>query len=330
MRKLLAFTLIAAGLWGGYWFIGSAAVERGLTAWFAQRQADGWTADYATLNTSGFPSRFDTTITELVLSDPTTGVTWDAPLFQILALSYRPNHIIAVLPNVQTIATPAETVTITSDRMRGSVVFKAGTDLTLDHSAFVMENVALSGTGWAMALAEGRFATRQSVARDDTHDIAFEALGFAPTDATRRFLDPGATLPATVETLKIDATLGFDAPWNRFALEDRRPQVTQIDLNSAQATWGTLDLRASGSVSIDADGLPTGRITITATNWRDMLAMAVAAGLVRDTVAQTVERGLGILAGLSGDPATIDAPLSFQNGFVSLGPLPLGPAPRLH
>ena len=330
MRKLLAFVLIAALAWGGYWFIGSSAVERGLTAWFEDRRAAGWIADYSTLNTAGFPSRFDTTITDLELADPNTGVAWSAPLFQILALSYRPNHIIAALPNSQTLATPFERIDITSDQMRGSVVFEAGTSLTLNHSAFVMDNVALTGSaGWSMALDTGRFATRQTVGRENAHDMAFEALGFAPTAATRDTLDPAALLPSTVETLKIDATLGFDAPWDRFAIEDARPNITTVDLALLQASWGTLDLRATGELTINAQGVPTGRITVKATNWREMLDMAVAAGAVPTALAPTVERGLEILAGLSGTDQTLDAPLSFQNGFVSFGPIPLGPAPRL-
>ncbi|WP_108482898.1 DUF2125 domain-containing protein [Oceaniglobus ichthyenteri] len=330
MRKLLALVLIAAVVWGGYWFVGASAVERGLTAWFDQRRAQGWVADYADLNTTGFPNRFDTTITGLELADPNTGVAWSAPLFQILALSYKPHHIIAVLPNTQTLASPLERVDIASDRMRGSVVFKPGTSLTLDHATFVMDNVTLTGgAGWSMALETGRFATRQTAARQYAHDIAFEALGFAPTATTRARLDPATLLPDTVETLKIDATVGFDAPWDRFAVENARPNITAIDLNLLRATWGTLDFRAAGGLTVDDQGVPTGRITIKATNWREMLEMAVAGGLLPGALAPTVERGLGMLAGLSGNPETLDAPLSFQNGFVSFGPIPLGPAPRL-
>jgi len=327
MRKLLAIALIAAGLWGGYWFVGSAAVERGLVAWFGALRAGGWTASYDSLNTAGFPSRFDTTITDLELSDPGTGLTWRAPLFQILALSYRPNHIIAALPPAQTVILPFDTVEIASDQMRGSVVFQAGTALTLDHSAFVMTNVSLTGgTGWSMGLGEGRFATRRAVARANSHDIGIEAMGLAPPVGLRRLLDPDGALPETLESLKIDATLGFDAPWDRFALEGARPRITALELNKAQITWGTLVLRASGQLTVDDQGVPTGRISVETSNWRGMLGMAVAGGLVSAAVAPTVERGLEILA--SGGPG-LTAPLSFQNGFVSFGPLPLGAAPRL-
>lgn len=65
-----------------------------------------------------------------------------------------------------------------------------------------------------------------------------------------------------------------------------------------------------------------------ATNWREMLELAVGAGLIPEGLAPTVERGLEVLAGMSGSPETLDAPLSFRNGYVAFGPIPLGPAPR--
>ena len=86
-------------------------------------------------------------------------------------------------------------------------------------------------------------------------------------------------------------------------------------------------LDAAGSLTVDPKGTPEGRITIRATNWRDMVAVARASGSLPEGIADTLERGLEILAGLTGNPRTIDAPLSFQNGFVSLGPIPLGRAP---
>ena len=330
MRKLLVVVLVLAGLWGGYWFIGARAMETGLSGWLDARAADGWVAEYAAVNTRGFPNRFDTTVSELMLADPETGVAWTAPFFQILTLSYKPNHIIAVWPDEQTVASPYERITVAAEKMQGSVVFEPGTALTLDRSTFVLDGMTFESTaGWSAAISEGRLATRQTSALEHHHDIGFEANLVRPAEPVLAALDPAKMLPEVIDTMRIDATVGFDAPWDRYAIEDARPGITSVDLKELRANWGEMDLRATGELDVDAEGVPSGRITVRAENWRQMLDVARSAGLVPESMAPTVARGLEFLAGLSGKPDTLDAPLTFRNGFVAFGPIPLGPAPRL-
>ena len=57
--------------------------------------------------------------------------------------------------------------------------------------------------------------------------------------------------------------------------------------------------------------------------------MAVRADLLPEQMRGTIEGLLGVVAGLSGDPEVIDAELTFSDGRTFLGPLPVGPAPRL-
>jgi hypothetical protein len=88
-------------------------------------------------------------------------------------------------------------------------------------------------------------------------------------------------------------------------------------------------LRAAGELEVDASGIPEGDLSIRAENWRDMIDMAVNAGLLPERMRGTAEGLLDVVAGLSGDPEVIDAELGFSNGRMFLGPLPLGRAPRL-
>lgn len=330
MRKLIVLILVLSGLWGGYWFIGSTAVERGLTMWLDSRQNDGWVVEYDTVRTAGFPNRFDTEITGINLADTNTGVAWQAPFFQILTLSYRPNHIIALWPAEQMLATPYEKITITNDLMRGSVVFRPGTSLTLDRSDFELVDFALRSTlGWSSRIGHGQFSTRQTDAGDNSHRIWFEAKQVYPSAAVLDRLDPAGVLSDVFDTLTIDATLAFDAPWDRFAIEQARPQVAGIDLKDLRAQWGDLEFRAAGKLEIDTAGYLAGQITIKATNWREMLKIAVDTGVVPEPMVLTFTRALEVLAGMSGDPDTLDAPLTFRKGRISLALIPLGPAPRL-
>lgn len=326
MRILIYITFAVAAIYGGYWFVGSNAVESATTQWFEDRRSEGWAADYADLATVGFPNRFDTTITDLTMADPDTGVAWSTPDFKILALSYRPNHIIAEWPETQTISTPYQTITATNSDMRASAVFEADTQLALDRSSMTMTDFALSSTlGWSVKMTSAQLATRQTVALRNTYDVAFNAVDFAPSTG----IAMGGTLPEAFDDLRLDATIAFDAPWDRSAIETKRPQPTNIELKTAKAKWGNLDLNIAGKLAVDQAGRATGQITIRAENWREMLDIAVASGAVPVDLAPTIEGALSLLAGASGVSSSIDAPITFKRGRMSIGFLPLGEAPRL-
>ena len=147
-----------------------------------------------------------------------------------------------------------------------------------------------------------------------------------PPAAVRALVDPLGAMPEAVERVQLDADLGFDAPWDRRALEDRAPRLTGITLREASLLWGDLALRAEGAVAIGPDGIPQGRIEMRVENWRRLLGLLRAAGVVGEDAALLTERAMEVLAGLSPDADVLAAPLSFQRGFMSLGPIPLGPA----
>ncbi|MBM9595895.1 DUF2125 domain-containing protein [Roseitranquillus sediminis] len=328
MRALLIVVLLAAAGWSGYWLVGARSLERAVEAWLVDRRCEGWAADAASVDVRGFPNRFDLTLEALDLADPETGLAWSAPFFQVLALSYRPNHVIAVWPPDQTIATPDERVAVSADDLRGSLRLAPGTDLALEQATVVAEALRLeSDAGWEAALENGRLAARR--VEGTTYQIGVEVQDLAPAAEAVEQIDASAALPREVDLLRLDALVTFDSAWDRRAIEKERPQPVAIDLTEARVSWGELDLRLGGEVDVGPDGVPVGRITVRAQNWREMLTLAVAAGLIPEGLAPTLESGLGLLAGLSGAPGTLDAPLDLANGQISLGPVPLGPSPRL-
>ena len=330
MRRLIVAILVVAGVWMGLWAAGSVAYERGLNAWIDARRAEGWAADVSALDVGGFPNRFDTTLTDVRMADPGTGVAWSAPFVQFLSLAYKPHQVIAVLPERHVFSTPLQTMTITHDRARGSLFLEPSASLPLDRAVAVIDDMEVSSTlGWEVSLDEGRVAAEKVAATEHTYRLGAEFTGLSPSDGTRAVLDPAGVLPETVETMRLDATVSFTAPWDRRAIEAARPQITGIDLDDLSARWGDVTFRAAGDLTVDGDGVPEGRITVKTVEWRRLLEMAVGTGLVADTFLPALERALELMASLEGPPDTLDAPLTFEKGFVSFGPIPLGPAPRI-
>lgn len=332
MRLLVILVLSASGLWSGYWWVGSTAQKSALQSWLDERRAAGWAAD-GTVSVTGFPNRFDAIVQNLTLADPNSEWAWAAPEFQILALSYKPNHIIAVWPGTQTIASPQEKIDITSEVMRGSVRFAPSTDLALQETLNEMRAVtATSSLGWRATLAEGQLAIRRSepgTAPDFGYDVYFHARNLGLPDPVKDALDPAGLLPATVANAELRLTPVFDDVWNLPAVEGRKPQLTTLNIGNAALAWGAMELGVKGRLDTDGDGFATGEINVIAKNWRDMLALATTAGMIPEGMGQSVERGLSVLAQTTGDTNLLDVTLSFRGGRIWLGPIPIGPAPRL-
>lgn len=339
MRILLAICLALAAAWAGYWFVGSSALKSGIAAWMDARQAEGWAAEYSDLSVKGFPSRFDTTLSDLRLSDPASGVGWEAPFFQLMTLSYTPNHVIAVWPHDQRVVTPQGAFAISSADMRASLVVSASTDLAPKRATLTAENVSWAPEfGRDAASVAGLRLAAERVEDAPVEDVPIGAaryhLGLAADDLAPpaqmlALMDAVGTQPRVIDSIGADITVDFTAPWDRFAVEDARPQPVRVDITRLTANWGQMTLEAAGLLDVDARGTPEGTVTVEARNWQDMLALAAAAGVLTEDAAATAERALGIVASAAGDGKTLEIPLRFEGGQIWIGPLPIAEAPVL-
>lgn len=329
--RILVIAILAAALgWAAYWFIGSSAQERSVNNWLGKQQTAGWVADTSDVNVRGFPNRFDTIISDLEIADPNSGWAWSAPEMQFLMLSYKPNHIIAQWPQSQTISTPNQNITVNSTEISASVVFRANTALALDRFTASLDDVKfISNQGWDSHIQSAILATRRTDASEFSYDIAFDALGFTPASDIKAQFDKSGILPATFETVSISTTAHYDAQWDRLTVEGNLPTLTKLDITDGRAVWGGLEIQAKGSVDLDAEGYPTGKLTVRAKNWKDMIKLAQENGAIDARLAGKLETGLGLIAMLAGNQNTLDVPLSFANRTTSIGPIPIGPAPQL-
>jgi len=181
-------------------------------------------------------------------------------------------------------------------------------------------------------LETANFATRRvepGNAPDFAHQIGFDATNLTLSKSVKDALDPAGILPPTIEQGHLDVTAAFDAPWDRHSVEGIKPKLTVISVKDINVTWGKLNLQANGKLNVDAQGYPRGDIKLKMRNWQEMLSLAAASGLISKDIARTVKDGLRILSALGGDGNTLNVPLSFSNGVIRLGPIPIGSAPRL-
>jgi hypothetical protein len=330
MRILTALVVLFAVAWGGYWFVGARTLDNAARDWFTAEQAAGGAARYESLSVAGFPNRFDLTVDGLHLESPDGSMKWDAPFAQIFALTYKPWHLIAALPNEQTIFVADQAVTLTSSYLQGSLVVSPNTSAALNRVTIVGRDLIASSTaGWGGGAGEINLASRRDPADDLTHEIGVRVtdLALAPELFARYLGD--ADLPPVIGLIHADANVTLTAPLDRYSAEIR-PRVSRIDLVDSAIVWGGLSLKGKGEISADEGGFAKGRVDWTLTNWQSVPAALVAAGVIKPGVERTVRGMLQAMAAQSPDPNALVLPMVFQSGRVSLGPLPLGQAPRLN
>jgi hypothetical protein len=326
MRLLTIIVAILASLWGGYWFVGSSALERAAKDWFTTQSA----ARYTGLSVAGFPNRFDLTVEGLHLEAPGGRLTWDAPTAKLYAMTWKPWHIIAALPSAQTLTLPDQVITLTSTNLQGSLSVAPDTRAELNELRLIGAALeAASSAGWTLAAGDLSLAARRDASAPDTYEIGLRITDLTPDPALMTALLGKADLPPAIGLIHADARVTLSAPLDRFA-GDTHPQLTKIALADASLEWGSLKLTGKGDIAPDADGLAQGRIDWTLENWQVVPDLVVETGLVKPEIRPTVERMLQVLADQSPDPKILSLPLILQNGRMSLGPFPLGPAPRLN
>ncbi|MFD0857378.1 DUF2125 domain-containing protein [Roseovarius aquimarinus] len=327
---MLAIVLALAAGWAGYWFIGSSAVKSGVADWFEDRRAEGWTAEYGALSVAGFPNRFDTTLDAVALEDPASGLGWRAPFIQIMALSYRPNHVIVIWPETQSFTDRGRAMTLDSTDMRASLVVAPSTALAPERVALTAEGLSLRPEGAALSEALSASSLRLAAERvegaEARYHLGLAAADVAPAASLLAQIEGGGDLPRVIDSITADITADFTAPWDRAAIEAARPQPTRIEIIGMAMAWGGMALDAAGTLEVDAGGMPSGTLTLTARGWRDMLDAAEASSLLTSDMATTAERALTMM---SGGQDTLEMPLRFGEGRVWIGPLPIAPAPVL-
>ncbi len=329
MRRLTFLVIILAALYSGYWFVGARAVETGARDGLANLQAAGWEARYTDLNTIGFPSRFDTTITDLSLIAPDSQFSYSGDFLQIFALSYQPNNAIAVFPEFFRLSLDGRPINVKNEGLRLSAGIKARTDMALDAITAQAASAEISAEAMGLLRLENPLtAIRANPDGDDSYDLYFKAdrieMNYAPTSLT----NPVRNRRDEFTNVVIDATATLDKTLNRFAFDGSgaEPVVEKLILNNLTVNQGDIALQAAGTLDIDALGVPDGRITFKTAQWREMIDLLTASGLIDEGIAPTITNVARTMA-LGRD--TLELPVTFQNGFMSVGPLPVGPAPRL-
>ncbi len=330
MRKVLWLFVVLALLFCGWWGVATWSVKSGAYGWLDERRAEGWQADVAAISSGGFPSEVRTVLTDLALTDPTTGLSLALPDFTLAGRTLWPGDVHVTLPAAPiTLATPTGRADLSVDEGRADLNLAPGTALELRNLSFTSGPFRTESP--AGGLFAGNSAEIRMIQQDGfrgSYDLTLHIGQFTPGAVPRAALLIPADWPLVFTALRAQAQVTFDRPWDRRAVEDRRPQPRRIELQDADVHWGEVRLRLTGTLDVDDSGVPSGPITIKAENWQSMLSLAETSGMLPPELRPTVEGVLSSLAAGSGRTNDLDVTLDLDGGLIRMGFLPIAPAPR--
>ena len=321
MRRMkIALLLVVPLCWIAYW-VGTAQItERYVGPWLDARPVGDAQLAHGGLSVAGFPHRFDMSVTRPQFFD-ISGYGWSAPSMNLEAASYWPQDVTLRLPGTQQLHLPDDTVTVTSARLDGGARLRPLKRLGLDTLRLDAEQLRLeSRRGWTASISAGELRMRRADGAGRVHDLTAQAWEITPP--------AGRAVPARIDHAALDAQVTFARPLDMDAA-DGLPSVVGLELHEGQLAWGQIELRASGTLEVDAAGLPEGQITLRITQWRDLLDLVETADMLTGTQLALAERALQSLEDRSGSENTVEAPLTLADGMIRLGPVPLAPIPRL-
>lgn len=329
MRKIVWSVAILALLWLGYWLAGYLLIRTAARSVLAEQVSAGTLEPGAEATAGGFPGAFALDLANLRAQAADGAQGWDAPEVQLHVPAWAPWSAELDLKGHLRVTDALQEITLTGEGVETGLAASPRTSLPLASWYAEGAELLLSSTlGWSLTAAELRLVATRAEDDDSAYVLTGLLRGLSPDPAFLAQLAGQSALPDVLGDITLAGRVELTAPLDRMALI-RSPGVKRVLLDGFRAEWGPVVAEASGEVTAEASGLAEGRIMIRIANWRELLPALRAGGAVTDEFAPTAERLLEALAAASGDPDVLDMPLTFAEGFMSLGPFPLGPAPLL-
>ncbi|SFD53425.1 hypothetical protein SAMN04488523_101269 [Sulfitobacter brevis] len=328
---LIWLGVLLAIVWGVWWWAATTGAERAVNVLLQDRRSAGWDATITQVDHSGFPLRLQTQISDLTLSDPAHGFAIELDRLTASAPAWWPGYLTLALPDTPIeIIGPAGRATAHLTEGQIDLRLKPGQALEVQALSATSGAVSLETPDGVIASADQmRLAAVQEPATKNAYSLEVNAANIVPGPLTRAVLGVPEDFPVVLDDLTADVAVSFDRAWDRRALERNYPQPRRIEIRQALATWGPVGLSAAGDVIVDEAGVPDGSVTLVVQNWLQMLDFVQATGAFPPARRTQFESVLRALSNMGGDADNLNLKLDFKAGQMAVGPIPLGPAPKL-
>ena len=329
MRRLFSVLIVCGVVYGAFWSIVVNAIDRGVADAVAQARSDGWDVQYSSLGTLRDWRQFRFDGVDLAVTSADGQIAWAAPSIAVSASSVRPNQIQIDFGQKQTLSIGGQRIMIAGQKIIANAGVGTNLATSFDHLEILLSDLAAqSDRGSLFDVAALTATMTQADAADFIYDIGLTATGLVLPAALLEDVDPTGQLGATIGQVTLDGSVTLDTELDRFSFNQKQPSpaIMQLAVQSLKVAWNDLTISAEGAADVDPDGILNGRITFQTAQWRELIDFLAVAGVLDAKVVPTAQNVASMLAQGDGHLAL---PITFRDGFMSMGPLPLGPTPRL-
>ncbi len=329
-RVFLYAPFVALGLavvvWAFVWLSLTASIERRLDALRDQPAASG-RLDWRTRTVSGFPFRIDVDFTDVAWRGA-SGLQVAAPSLKTEAFAWAPGHWVASAPGGVTVTRPGKGDLIVTAKVLRASLF----DMAAHPPRFSLEGLDLTftpGPGaepfFAESAAELHVHTRAGPDNQGAFYVELDRAAARPDGLLGR-IAAGKPLTLIADAIYSRADAFTGATWAD-AVRSWSEAGGRLDVRRLLIQPGAACLDAQGEgLTVDPDGRLRGSLNTTLTQAPRALTVMVGAGKVSP---QALAGALVVLAAQGSAPAA-RITLGFQAGRTILGPVALGPAPKVY
>lgn len=309
------------------WFWMRGEVEQRLESARTAATAAGWTMDWDRTAISGFPFRLDVTLGNPRVREP-SGWGLAAPALKAEAFVFAPGHWVLVAPDG-----------VTVERRRGGALRVGAAVLraSLSEAGKTPPRLSIEGLGLTFTSPPGcaPFPLR-SAAEFHLHMKSGpdnQAAAYVELDGALANFDGlvGRIAANRRSNLIIDGIYSradaLSGPSWVPAARRWRAAGGRLRLRRLHVAAGLAQVDAAmGDLGIDRDGRLVGQVDLVLRQAPKILGAMGEAGVLAPDAA----RAAAAIAGAAQQGPQVSLPLSFQAGRTTLGPLALGPAPRIY
>ena len=324
MRKAIWILASCGVVWAAIWIVLTQLGAYAVRSWFDHQRAAGLVATHDGVRAHGFPHRFGIAVMQPFIEDSTAPVAWQAPRLDIAAAAHRPHHVVVTWPDQQQLRVAGWDVALRSEALRAAMTLQPLAGFAPGHGALTGRALEVEAAGLTSRLGTLDLALDQLASDPQSWNVALDATALElPQLVTMLPENP----PRSIEQLHVDAAL-HTAPRDAAAGAPVRGWAGQLELHRMQLSWGEMELGLQGDMTAAHDGALSGRFTLRARNWQQMLEMATALGVLGDERAEFLRRALQTLDDGTEGEQTLEVPLTLADGHVRIGRIPIAPLPR--